>query len=132
VVVASDTTRGTKAVLVGELDDNPGTTVTNAVEEVAESIRQELLGGDPNFELYEYVPKGLPKLRPTFYRIEWRGEPGRFSMPEWQVVEPDSDPWLRHLRSNVMEQGYTARTLIDERKLEVIDPRRHEDVPVAS
>ena len=120
------------AVLVGELDDNPGTSVTNALEQVAESVRRELLDDDPNFDLYEYVPKGLPGLRPTFYKIEWRGEPGCFSMPEWQIVEPGSDPWLRHLRSNVMEQGYTARTLIAERKLDVIDSRRHEDLPVAS
>jgi hypothetical protein len=131
VVVASDE-RGAKAVLVGELDDNPGTTVTNALEEVAESIRRELLDGDPHFELYEYVPKGLPKLQPTFYKIEWRGQPGHFSMPDWQVVEPDSDPWLRRIREVVKEKAYTSQALIAERKLKVIDSRQHEDLPVAS
>lgn len=131
VVVASDTS-GAKGVLVGELDDNPGTTVTNALEEVAESVRRELLDGDPNFDLYEYVPMGMPELRPTFYKIEWRGEPGHFSMPTWHAVEPDADPWLRQLQCNVMEHGYTAQALIAERKLQVIDPRQHEDLPVAS
>jgi hypothetical protein len=132
VMLVTANARGARAVLVGELDDNPGTTVTNALEGLAESVRRELLDGDPNFELYEFVPKGLPKLQPTFYRIEWRGEPGHFSMPEWQVVDPGSDPWLRDLRSEVMEKGYTAQTLIAERKLEVIDSRRRDDLPIAS
>jgi hypothetical protein len=131
VVVASDN-RGAKAVLVGELDDNPGTTVTNAIEEVAESVKRELLDGDPDFVLYEYVPKGLPSLRPTFYRIEWKGQPGHFSMPEWHIVEPDSDPWLRHLRGLVLETEYTSKALIAERKLEIVDSREREDLPAAS
>jgi len=117
---------------VGELDDNPGTTVTNAIEQVAERIRCDLLDGDPHFELYEYVPKGLPQLRPTFYRIEWRGQPGHFSMPTWLVVEPSADPWLRHLQDLVMEDGYTSQALIADRKLEVIDSRERDDLPAAS
>lgn len=119
-------------MLVGELDDNPGTSVTNAIEEVAEIVRLELLDGNPSFALYEYVPRGLPKLKPTFYRVIWSGPPGSFWMPDWQVVEPESDPWLRAFRSQVMEHGYTSRVLIAQRKLAVVDSRRREDLPLAS
>jgi hypothetical protein len=131
VVVASNE-RGETAVLVGELDDNPGTTVTNAIEQVAENIRRELLDGDATFELYEYVPKGLPKLEPTFYRIQWGGQPGCFVEPAWLVVEPESDPWLRELGDAVMQGGYTSQNLIDDRELMVIDARTREDLPAAS
>lgn len=124
--------QGAKAVLVGELDDNPGTSVTNAIEEVAESVKREMLGGDGDFAVFEYAPKGMPGLRPTFYRVSWEGQPGHFSMPEWNVVEPGSDPWLRRWRDLVMEKGYTSKALIAERGLEVLDARAREDLPVAS
>jgi len=118
-------------VLVGELDDNPGTSVTNAIEEVAESIKREFLGGDSRFALYQYVPKDAPTLGPTFYRIEWMGQPGRFAMPVWHKVEPDVDPWLRYMRDLVMEQGYTSKALLAGRKLEVVDSRERDDLPAA-
>ncbi|HYB24891.1 MAG TPA: hypothetical protein VED41_13900 [Solirubrobacteraceae bacterium] len=130
VIVANDQ-RGARAVLVGELDDNPGTSVTNAIEEVAESIKREFLGGDSRFALYQYVPKDAPTLGPTFYRIEWMGQPGRFAMPVWHKVEPDVDPWLRYMRDLVMEQGYTSKALLAGRKLEVVDSRERDDLPAA-
>ena len=129
VVVASDDRD--RAVLLGELDDNPGTTVTNALESAAESVAQMLLGGDHDFSLYEYVPKGLPSLEPTFYRIEWNGQPGRFSMPTWHVVDPDTNPWTRYFRGFVRDRGYTSAALIAERKLDVVDARTPEDLPFA-
>lgn len=123
---------GAKAVLVGELDDNPGTSVTNAIEEVAASVKREMLGGEGDFTLFEYAPKGMPDLRPTFYQVIWEGQPGHFSVPEWNIVEPGSDPWLRRWRDLVMEKGYTAKALIAQRGLEVLDARAREDLPVAS
>jgi len=111
-----------RAVLVGELEDNPGTSVTNALEFVAESVARGLLEDDRNFAFYEYVPKGLPKLLPTFYRIEWRGEPGQFSMPEWNVMDPLADQWLRFFKDRVTETGYTSDAL-KARGVEVIDMR---------
>jgi len=92
-VVVSDATNGDRHVLVGELDDNPGTTVTNAIEEVAHGIRRKIVKGKRNFDLYEYVPVGLPELKPTFYRIKWNGAPGRFAMPTWDVVDPSRVKW---------------------------------------
>jgi hypothetical protein len=131
VAIATDDL-GANTVLVGELDDNPGTTAGNAIEEVAVCITRDLLGGDPDFVFYEYVPVGLPSLKPTFYRVEWTGQPGHFSMPDWHIVEPDSDAGLRELRDLVIESGYTSKVLMAERKLEVIDSRDREDLPTAS
>jgi len=131
VIVGRDERTGDTAVLVGELDDNPGTTITNALEEVAEAIKRYVLNGDSDFELYQYSPQGLPDLKPTFYRIEWKGQPGRFSMPVWNVVDPRKDPWLRVLRDQVKEHNYTSHALIAERNLQVIDSRERQDLPTA-
>jgi hypothetical protein len=130
VIVAHDD-QGQKAALVGELDDNPGTSVTNALQQVADVIRLNLLDGDSEFQLYEYDPEGLPDLEPTFYRIEWNGEPGPGSMPAQDVVDPQTDPWLRRLRDRVPSDNYTSRALIAERGLDVIDARDRDDLPSA-
>jgi hypothetical protein len=131
VVVASDD-RGDKAVLLGDLEDNPGTTVMSAIEQVAQDVQRESLNGDSHFKLYQYVLKGLPELSPTFYRIEWRGQSGRFSMPTWERVDPATDRWLRYLRDKVKDSGYTSEALIAERQLAVVDAREREDLPAAS
>jgi len=130
-VVVGEDNHGQKAVLVGELDDNPGTSVINATEQVSDAISRTLLGGSSEFELYEYVIKGLPELKPTFYRIEWKGERGRFSMPTWTPVDPEADPWLRALGPCVKDQDYTFDALTAERDLELIDAREPEALPWA-
>jgi hypothetical protein len=130
VIVGHDD-RGQSAVLVGELDDNPGTSVINATEQVTEAISQRLLHGGREFELYEYIPKGLPDLTPTFYRIDWRGQAGMFSMPTWTVVDPEGDPWLRSLRKEVTETAYTFDALMADRDLELVDAREPEALPWA-
>jgi len=130
VVVAEDH-HGQKAVLVGELDDNPGTSIINATEQIADAISRKLLAGSSDFELYEYVIKGLPELKPTFYLIEWKGQPGRFSMPTWTPVDPSVDPWLRVLQSRVKDHEYTFNALTAERDLEMIDAREPEALPWA-
>jgi hypothetical protein len=130
-VVAAHDDRGRQAVLVGELEDNRGTSVINATEEVAEAISQRVLHGSHDFELYEYIPKGLPDLEPTFYRIDWRGQPGLFSMPTWTVIDAQTDPWLRSLRGEVKDTDYTFDALTTERDLELIDAREPEALPWA-
>jgi hypothetical protein len=52
-------------------------------------------------------------------------------MPTWTVVDPKGDPWLRHLRDAVKEDGYTFNALTAERDLKVIDAREREDLPSA-
>jgi hypothetical protein len=129
VVVARDDYR--PRVLVGELDDNPGTSVLNATEEIGAAISRHLLdeAGPEQFTLFEYEPKGLPELRPSFYRIVWRGEPRHFSMPTWEAVQADKEPDLASLRPLVRSQNYTSDALTTERHLELIDGRWTSGIP---
>ena len=121
VVVADNGQPGT--VLVGDLDDNPGTSVINATEEVAVAISQKLFNGagPDDFTMFEYYAKGLPDPAPTFFRIEWEGEPGQFSMPTWTRVDPSEESGLRSISDRVLAEGYTFDALTAERDLELID-----------
>jgi hypothetical protein len=130
-VVVGEDDRGHKAVLVGELDDNPGTSVLNATEQIADAVSRTLLGGSSRFELYEFVTEGLPDLKPTFNRIDWKGPPGRFSMPTWNPVDPEADDWLRRLGGVVRSHDYTFKALTAERNLEIVDARGPEALPWA-
>jgi len=97
-------------VLLGELDDNPSTSLTNALETAAHAVSEKLLGGETDFNLYEYVPRGLPSGKPTFYRIVWSG--GRaFRWPTWNPVPPDEDDWLSAVKTLVRTTGYTSRNV---------------------
>jgi hypothetical protein len=118
------------AVLVGDLDDNPGTSVINATEEVAAEISRRLFKGEgPSaFTLFEYYAKGPPDLTPTFFRIDWAGEPDQFSMPTWTRVNADEEPLLRPLSDRVRPDHYTFDALTAERSLELIDASEPEAV----
>jgi hypothetical protein len=98
--------------LVGELLDNPGTSTTNAVEEVGAIISERLLKGSTEFDLYQFQPEGLPDLRPTFYAIEWMG--GRpFRWPVWHIVLPQDDEWIAHAKRYLDAQNYTLERVRD-------------------
>jgi hypothetical protein len=112
-------------VLVGELADNPGTSVENAVERAAYGVAQTSLPDAQDFALYQFDPQGLPDLAPTFYRVEWGR--GAYLDPTWTVVDPDATPALAGLRDRVRAAGYTAQALMEERHLEVVDARHPED-----
>jgi hypothetical protein len=111
------------SLLVGSLQDNPGTSVTNATEEIALALSELLFQGARSsaFTMFEYEPRGLPDLTPTFYRVVWRGVSDRFSMPTWDVVDPDQEPQLHSLRTKVREQDYTFDALTTERDLVLIE-----------
>ncbi len=128
VIVADDGHPGT--VLVGDLDDNPGTSVINATEQVAVAISQKLFNGAglDDFTMFEYYAKAPPDLAPTFFRVEWEGEPGQFSMPTWTRVDPSEEPGLRCISDRVRADGYTFDALTTERNLELIDASEPADV----
>jgi hypothetical protein len=117
--------------LVGELADNPGTSILNATDEIGAAISSYLLNdaGPQEFTLFEYEPKGLPDLIPSFYRIVWRGAPNHFSMPTWEVVDADEEPELESMRSRVRSGNYTVDALTTERDLTLVDARGVEDIP---
>jgi hypothetical protein len=96
-------------VLVGQLEDNPGTSVTNAIERVAERISTNLLDGREAFELFEYFPGGGIVI-PRFARVTWEG--GKpFYMPVWHEIEPISHPWLEVAARRVGQEPYTTESI---------------------
>jgi hypothetical protein len=116
------------AVLVGELEDNPGTSTINAIEQIAAAISNRLLDGRTDFSLYQFVLMPVPEaasddeLAPTFYRVTWMG--GRpFSMPTWDVIMPYSDRWISFLAKTVRVDDYTLAgiTADESRHLEMVD-----------
>jgi hypothetical protein len=106
-------------VLVGNLDDNPGTSVINATEEIGWALSRLLFDdADPTaFRMFEYDPRGVPSLEPTTSRVQWNGEPGTFAMPTWVSVESEMLAEIADLLRKVRVQGYTFDALSSERDL---------------
>ncbi len=120
VVVAQDD--GPATVLVGAPNENPGTSVTNALEEVSGEISTLILGGERDFRLYQYEPEGLPHRKPTFYRITWT--PKAFRMPQWKPVTPESEQPLIPLANVLPEPAhYNVANLRLRADVEHIQPR---------
>jgi len=108
-----------RRVLVGSLQDNPGTAVVNATEEIGAALSELLFdsAGSSAFTMFEYDPRGLPTLAPTAFRVVWHGERDRFAMPTLEVVEPADDPELGSLLAKVRDDDYTLDRLLVERDL---------------
>lgn len=117
-------------VLVGDLDDNPGTSVINATEQIAAAISQRLFDGacPEDFAMFEYYTGGPPDTAPTFLLVEWKGERGHFSMPTWTTVDPSEEPRLRSISDRVRTDRYTFDALTTERDLELIDISTSDEV----
>lgn len=109
LVVSRDAPGGPVA-LVGELDDNPGTSTTNAMERVASAIAAAPQTPGAEFGLYQYDPQGLPDLKPSFYAVVFRGA-SFFSMPTWESVDPTSDEFLAEATDLVRAEDYSSRAL---------------------
>jgi hypothetical protein len=56
-------------VIAGNLDDNPGTTITNAIEMVAEAVKRNVISDGREFKLIEHYPGAL--LDPTVPAFSW-------------------------------------------------------------
>ncbi len=54
-------------VIAGNLDDNPGTTITNAIEMVAEAVKRNVICDGREFKLIEHYPGAIhDPTTPTF------------------------------------------------------------------
>ncbi len=59
-------------VIAGALDDNPATSITNAIEMVAAQIQANVLSDGREFELIEHYPASLTdEHTPTFSRVRF-------------------------------------------------------------
>jgi hypothetical protein len=95
-------------VAFGELADNPGTSVTNALELACASVAKHFFSGSPKFEVFEWFPHDLRTQGPALYAIAWHAD--GFRLPEW--VAPADTCLVRALRKRVDMPGpYTADAL---------------------
>src|SRR5271155_5119795 len=63
-------------VIVGALDDGPGTSTTNAIEMVAAAVQDGCFADSREFELVEYHPSSIVcHGSPTFGRVRFRHRP---------------------------------------------------------
>jgi hypothetical protein len=83
---------GVDKVVVGGPAGNPGTSVVNAIEQIADAIEKHI--HPDTFELYEYLPWSVPTRRPSFQRVIFSPAESH-KMPQWQDADPDNDPFLR-------------------------------------
>lgn len=101
--------KGLRAVvLLGELDDNPGMSITNGIEEAATTVAAQLIGSSgAAVDWYHYVPAwqsyepeftavtfhvGRPsggRRRRAFSGDNRRLSPAELQDPEWAVIERD-------------------------------------------
>lgn len=72
--------RDASHVLVGDPRDNPGTSVTNAIEQVAFDLTRAL-ALDVSEGLYEYVPWDVRRRREWIAAVEFAGD--AWSLPVW-------------------------------------------------
>jgi hypothetical protein len=132
-------------VIAAELDDNPGTSVTDAIEMVAYAITQEALPDGREFRLIEHHPAGGARDEPTFELVSFEHRTpitpkhrraaqhltafsGDFCDPRWQPVgditevlgsTPRSWPAGRHTaRAIAGEQAEQLRAALAERSAE--------------
>lgn len=77
------------AALVGDPIDNLGTSVTNAIEQIASEIRRVLNLDVTKGRLYQYVPWDVRLRREYTAVVEFHGD--AWSLPVWTEVEADDD-----------------------------------------
>ncbi len=60
-------------VIVGALDDNPGTSITNAIEMVAAAVQRNEFADGREFRLIEHYPDGIDgSLTPTYSLVHFK------------------------------------------------------------
>jgi hypothetical protein len=95
--------------IAGEIDDNPGTSVTNAIERIHSLVSSHWFKGDTKFLLFEYTQRDPITHAPAIYEIRWHGP--TFTMPEWKRSER-ADQLLEEVGSRLPEP-YVSASLKD-------------------
>jgi len=87
-------------VIAGGLDDNPGTSITNAIEMLATTVKRSLFSDGREFHLIEHYGDGIDgRPAPTYSLIHFSHRPlqehpderdnieGDFRHPYWEPIE---------------------------------------------
>lgn len=109
VVMANDATVGYPGLaVVTELDDNPGPSVTNAIENVAAAV--ERVVGEPvaseNWILVEHYPRRKTS-RETFDQVRLtRSSDGKYHDPDWKHIDPEEiSRWVLNVGDRELEEA---------------------------
>lgn len=98
-----------QGVVLGELDDNPGTSLTNALELACAVIADRYFDRRTDFMIFEWLPHDLRTREPRLFEIKWHA-PG-FRLPEW-TGPTDLPPFASHAEEQILRyQPYTAAVL---------------------
>jgi hypothetical protein len=114
---------GSSTAVVGDLEDNPGEDVVNAIEVIAIGLRAAELV-DRDFTLFHYRPHDHVKRGPALWKIAWgrhdSGHP-RFTMPTWEdPSEGDKDTVSAVLALVESIQPYESE-VVEERGADCLD-----------
>ncbi len=109
-------TRAEQRALVGDPQDNPGTSVTNAIEQIAFDLQRTAGVDVMEGELFQYVPWDVRLRRPLVTRVEFRGD--AWSMPVCTPIE-EHDGFVRGALSIV--HRYQPYALSEMRGVKIIN-----------
>jgi hypothetical protein len=98
-----------RGVVLGELDDNPGTSLTNALELACAAVAVHFFNGRTDCPIFEWLPQDLRTRAPKMLEIKWHA--GGFRLPEW-VPPRKPPPFVRRAEDRIQTYvPYTAATL---------------------
>jgi hypothetical protein len=102
-----------EGVVLGELDDNEGTSLTNALEFACAAVADEFFMRTTRFPIFEWIPHDLPTHRPDMLEIYWHAS--GFRLPEWRT--PQGPPGFVAQAEKLIRatQPYTSQALADRR-----------------
>jgi hypothetical protein len=69
-------------VVLGELEDNPGTSLTNALENACAVVATRFFDRRTGFQVFEWLPTDPVTREPGMFRIKWHAD--GFRLPEWE------------------------------------------------
>jgi hypothetical protein len=113
-------------VIAGGLDDNPGSSITNAIEVLAATVQRSLFSDGREFHLIEHYRDGIDgRPAPTYALVHFSHRPlqdspddscnieGNFRHPCWEPI--DDVEHLVGCKVTAWERGlYTARAIAGE------------------
>ena len=106
-----------EGVVLGELKDNKGTSVTNALELVCAGIAVRFFDGSSKFEVFEWLPEDAFTEQGRMLEIRWHAQGLR--LPEWRPVLK-LPPYAEAAESKIRQQAPYTRRALSRRGIELI------------
>lgn len=105
-------------IVLGELEDNKGTSVTNALEIVCAGIVDTFFDGKTDFAVFEWIPHDVFTAEGRMLEIKWHAS--GFRMPEWLSVLR-LPPYAEEAESAIRAYRSYTYSAIRKRPIEEVD-----------